>query len=178
MDFPAVRNIWRAFGICGANCWCTRRPSAVRPSYFRVAPRKERTHTSFEDFDAMGVRIASAVIKYYPRFLRGRPAFSRMAGIALIRGKLSHIISICAGYKRSQGYSLCIGSDYGAWCRVHACPWSSGRFGPPKTARTLKESTITRDQSSWSALCSSASIVSYTRCHARFLPCAIQAKCR
>ena len=81
------------------------------------------------------------------------------------RDKLSYVVAVCAGYGEGKRNALPVGDDMMFGAEFAAVRRIRARLLPPKTARTLEESTTTRDQSSWSDLWSSASIVSYTRCH-------------
>lgn len=81
------------------------------------------------------------------------------------RDKLGYIVAVCAGDGEGKWNALSVRDDMVLAAEFAAIGWIGASLLPPKTARTLDESTTHRDQSSWSALCNCASNTSYTRCH-------------
>lgn len=131
-----------------------------------VSARDEGADSSFRQFGFVRRGVIRAIGNDVARTPLGTPRFSphRWNGVNK-RYQLGYIVAVCAGDGEGKWNALSVGDDvmltaeFAAIGRIGAC------LLPPKTARTLDESTTHLDQSSWSALCSRASNTSYTRCH-------------
>lgn len=133
---------------------------------FGVASCNQRAHLSFEQFYSVRVGIIRAVGDD-----EGRP-FARTARFAGYRrdgvdegDQLGDVMLVGTGDGDGKGNPLPIRDDVVFGTRFAPIRWIRARLGPPKTARTLDESTIARDQSIRSAPLSRANNTAWSPCH-------------
>lgn len=79
--------------------------------------------------------------------------------------ELGYVVPVSAGDGEGKWDPLAIGDDVVFGPGFAAIRWIGACLLPPKTARTLEESTTARDQSIWSALFKWANSASNTDCH-------------
>ena len=135
-------------------------------SMFRIAARNQRAHLTLEQLVAMRVGIVCPVRDDEIRPAARTPALAAYGWYGVDKGyQLGDVVLVGAGDGDGQRNTISVrdyvvlGAGFAPIGGVRAC------LAPPKTARTLDESTMARSQSIWSALCSLANSASWTRCH-------------
>lgn len=130
-----------------------------------VSARDECADSSFGQFDFVRRGVIRPIGNDIARATLGTPHFSSHRWNRVDkRDQLGHIVAVCAGDGEGKRNALSVGDEMVLGAEFAAIGWIGAGLLPPKTARTLDESTTTRDQSIRSALCKRASITSYTRC--------------
>jgi len=132
----------------------------------RIAFGDEGADAAFGQFGFVRLGVVSAIAKDEMRTLTGPALLSAHRRYCVHeRNELGYIVTVSTGDGEGKWDSLAVGDDvvfgpgFAAIRRIGAC------LLPPKTARTLEESTMARDQSSRSALFKWANSASNTDCH-------------
>ena len=134
---------------------------AEAAAVFGVASRDERAHFALKEFLAMGLGIVSPIRDDERWFATRTPAFATDGGNGVDEGnQLGDVVPVCAGDRCGKRNSLSIGNEVVLGARLAPVRWIRAGLVPPKTARTLDESTRALPQSIWSAPCSLASSAS------------------
>lgn len=135
-------------------------------SMFGIAACDERAHLAFKQLISMRIGIVRAVGKYAMRPAAWMSTFAPYGWNRVDEGnQLGDVVLV--GSRDGNGKrnpvavrdDMMLGTGFAPIRGIRAC------LVPPKTARTLDESTIARSQSIWSAPLSLASSASWTRCH-------------
>ena len=135
-------------------------------SMFCVAPCDERAHAALEKFVAMRVGIVRAVRDDAMRPATRTPAFTPYGRNGVDqRNQLGYVVPV--GTRNADGQRDAVAVRDDMVLGAGFAPIGGVRAGlvPPKTARTLDESTRARSQSMRSAQLSLARSASWTRCH-------------
>lgn len=135
-------------------------------SVFGIASCDKRTDIAFKEFGTVRVGIVGPVRHDDIGFATRSAAFAAYGRNRVDQGnQLGDVMLVGAGNDNGKWNALSVRDDVmlGAGFASIRGIWAG--LSPPKTARTLEESTIARDQSIWSAPCSLANKASWTRCH-------------
>ena len=139
---------------------------AQSAAMFGIALRDEGADAAFGQFGFVWFGVIRAIAKDELGPLTGTSLLSAHRRYCVDeRSELGYIVPVSAGDGEGKWDSLAIGDDVVFAPGFAAIRWIGAGLLPPKTARTLEESTTARDQSIRSALFKWANSFSNTACH-------------
>ena len=128
--------------------------------------RQDRFDALLPQHLAMRLRVVGAISLHSARPFAGATPFAADRRNRLDQGQqLRNIVSVRTGHRGRQRNAARVGNQMMLAARFPAIRGAWSCFFSPCTARTEEESTIARDQSSWSAPCTWASRTAWIFCH-------------
>ena len=139
---------------------------AQSATMFRIALCDEGADAAFGQFGFVWFGVIRAIAKDEMGTLTGTALLSAHRRNCVDEwNELGYIVAVSAGDGEGKWDSLAIGDEVVLAPGFAAIRWIGACLLPPKTARTLEESTTARDQSIRSALFKWANSASNTDCH-------------